>query len=170
MTVLETERLVLRWQTEDDAAFIRELVNEPAWKRFIGDRQVHTLDDARAYIRRSATDLYARQGFGFYLVERKADGAPVGICGLIKRDYLEDVDVGYALLSRYRGQGYAREATAGVLAYAHEALGLGRILAVTDGDNHRSIRLLEQLGMTFERLVESPEVGELKLFAWSVKK
>ena len=166
MTVFKTERLVVRRLVEADAGFMRELVNEPAWIRGIGDRRVHTLEDARAYIRRLVLDGSRYPGFGYHLVERQADGVPLGICGLLKREALEDADVGYAFLSRHGGQGYAREAAAGMLAYGREVLGLARIVAVTNPDNLRSIRLLEQLGMAVERTIRWPgESEDLLLFA-----
>ena len=107
--VLETDRLILRQLSIEDDAFILELVNDPLWLRFIGDRGVRTLDEARNYILKGPVAMYERAGFGLYLVERKIDGVPMGICGLIKRDVLDDVDLGFAFLPEYRGQGYATE-------------------------------------------------------------
>ena len=101
VTVFETDRLALRHVCTEDAAFMRELVNEPSWLRFIGDRRVRTLEDAESYIARSFQAAYERLGFGLYLVELKEDGAAAGICGLVKRDYLDDVDIGFAFLPRY---------------------------------------------------------------------
>lgn len=101
MIVLETERLILRYQKIEDAAFILELLNDPSWIQYIGDRGVRTIDDARDYILKGALDMYARLGFGFYLTELKEGGIPIGICGLVKRDFLEDVDIGFALLPRF---------------------------------------------------------------------
>jgi RimJ/RimL family protein N-acetyltransferase len=97
LIILETERLVLRLQTTDDAAFILELMNDPTWLRFIGDRLVRTLDDAKAYILNGSVRMYEQFGFFLYLVERKEDHAPIGICGLVKRDSLKDVDIGFAI-------------------------------------------------------------------------
>lgn len=166
MNVLETDRLVLRRLVLGDAAFILELVNEPAWLRFIGDKQVHNLEDARNYIRSGPLDRYARQGFGLYRVERKADGTPIGICGLIKRDSLKDVDIGFAFLPQYRSQGYGRESAAAVLAYGKTAFGLQRIVASTSPDNHDSIKLLENIGFAYEQTLRlSGESRETLLFA-----
>ena len=166
MKVLETERLVVRWLALDDAAFIHELVNEPAWLQFIGDRGVRSLDDARTYLTNGPLAMYARIGFGLFAVERKTDRALVGICGLLKRDNLDDVDLGYALLARFAGHGYARESAAAVLAHGKAALGLKRIVAITSPDNARSISLLESLGFAFERMIRFKEAGpESKLFA-----
>ena len=119
MRVLETERLALRRLTLDDAEFIFRLVNEPSWLRFIGDKNVRNLDDARNYLRTGPLDMYERFGFGMFLVERKHDGVAVGACGLLKRDTLPDPDIGYAFLPEYWGKGYALEAASAVLEYGH---------------------------------------------------
>jgi RimJ/RimL family protein N-acetyltransferase len=155
LQVTTTDRLVLRWLTEEDAGFILELTNDPDWLRHIGDRGIRTLDDARKYIATGPAAGYARGG-GLWAVELKESGAPIGICGLINRDWLEDVDVGFAFLPRYRGKGYAREAAAGTLAHARSALGLTRIAAIVSPENEASIRLLTQLGLGFERMARPP--------------
>lgn len=166
MTILETERLILRRLSLDDAGFILELLNEPGWLRFIGDKGVRTLEDARSYILKGPVEMYARHGFGLYLTELKKDGTPVGLCGLIKRDALKDVDLGYAFLRRFWGNGYAYEAASAVMAYAKATLGLERIVAITTPDNGSSIALLEKAGFAFEGMVQLPGDGaELKLFA-----
>ena len=163
--VCDTARLVLRRLTLEDAAFILELVNEPGWLRWIGDRNVHSLEDARGYLERGPLRLYDTLGFGFYRVELKADGTPIGICGLIKRNGLDDVDIGFALLERHAGNGYACEAAAAAVRHAREDAGLGRLVAITSLDNARSIALLEKLGMRFERLIRLPDGTEdLRLF------
>jgi RimJ/RimL family protein N-acetyltransferase len=163
--ILETERLFLRWLSTDDAEFIFELVNEPSWLRFIGDRGVRTLDDARDYIVNGPVAMYERHGLGLYLVESKTDTSPLGICGLIRRDTLEDVDIGFAFLPRQWGKGYALESAAAVLEHAKHTLGLRRIVAITSLDNDSSIRLLEKLGMTFEHTLRMPEeTDDVKLF------
>jgi RimJ/RimL family protein N-acetyltransferase len=166
MIVLQTERLILRRLTLDDAAFILELVNEPSWLQFIGDRGVRNLEDARNYLVKGPLAGYDRVGFGLYLVESKDSGVPMGMCGLIKRDTLPDVDIGFAFFPRFWGQGYAYEAAAAVLAYGRKTLGLKRIVAITDPDNHSSIKLLERLGLKFEQLIQlSGDSMKLKLFA-----
>ena len=152
--VLQTERLALRELTVDDAAFIRELVNEPSWIRFIGDRGVRSVDDARAYLEKGPIAMYARFGFGLWAVELKETGEAAGLCGLIKRDALEDVDIGFAFLPRFWGRGYALESAQAVLAYGREILGLDRIVAITSPDNDASIRLLEKIGLRFEQTIE----------------
>jgi [ribosomal protein S5]-alanine N-acetyltransferase len=164
--VLETDRLSLRRLSVEDNAFVLELVNDPLWLRFIGDRGVRTLDDARDYVLKGPVAMYERVGFGLYLVERKSDGVPLGICGLIKRDALEDVDLGFAFLPEFRAHGYAYESAAAVLAYGRHAFGLNRIVAITSPDNEQSARLLEKLGFTFEKMIQLPNDSEaVKLFA-----
>lgn len=166
--VLETARLRLRHLTTADSAFILELVTDPDWLRFIGDRGVRTAEDARAYIENGPMKLYERLGFGLYLVALE-DGTPLGMCGLIKRDSLEDVDIGFALLPAFRGRGYAHEAACAVRDYAFEVLGLERIVAITSPDNDASARLLERLGLAYERTIPGPSGGQVsRLFALNV--
>jgi len=158
--MIETDRLVLRPLTLDDAGMMLELLNDPDFLRYIGDRGVRTQADAREYILKGPMEMYAQRGFGPYLVERKADGAALGICGLIKRDFLVDVDLGFAFLPAYRSQGYAYESSVAVLAHAREALRMRRLVALVDPDNGRSAGLLERLGFHPEGTVRFP--GEEK--------
>lgn len=170
LQVATTQRLILRRLTLDDAAFILELVNEPGWLRFIGDRNARDLEGARAYLERGPMSLYPKLGFGFYRVELGVDGTPVGICGLIKRDALEDVDIGFALLERHAGHGYAYEAAAETVRHAREDLGLKRLAAITNTDNLRSIALLEKLGMRFERMFRLPgDESDVRLFGMELQ-
>jgi RimJ/RimL family protein N-acetyltransferase len=154
MKVFETPRLVLRWFELEDAVFIVELLNEPGWKQFIGDRGVSDLESARAYLQNSPLASYAQHSFGLYAMESKSDGSLLGMCGLIKRDGLNDVDIGFALLSRHEGQGLAHEAAAATLVYARDVLKLPRVVAITAVDNERSARLLQRLGMTYEQTIQ----------------
>ena len=154
--VLETDRLVLSHFTLDDAAFIHELANEPSFLRFVGDRGVRTLDDARAYLRDSPLASYAQHGFGLFRTALKDGDVPIGMCGLLKRDELADVDVGFAFLERYVGRGYATESASAVMDYGYHVLGLDRIVAITSPDNHGSIRVLEKLGLQFEKTLDVP--------------
>lgn len=154
MKVLETERLALRRLTPDDAEFVRELVNEPSWIRFIGDRRVRTAEDARAYLEKGPIAMYRRHGFGLWLAELKATGEAAGLCGLIKRDALDDVDIGFAFLPRFWNRGYALESARAVLAYGREVLELDRIVAITSPDNEASIRLLRKIGLRFEQTID----------------
>ena len=166
--VVETKRLMLRRLCEDDTDFILELLNEPSFLEFIGDKGVRTLEDARKYILTGPVDSYARHGFGLYLTALKDDGTAIGICGLLKRDSLEDVDIGFAFLPAFWSQGYAAESAAAVLNHGRCDFKLERILAVTSSGNDRSIRLLEKLGLRFERMVRLAEDdAEIMLFASS---
>ncbi|MBD2021936.1 GNAT family N-acetyltransferase [Leptolyngbya sp. FACHB-36] len=160
MRVLETERLILRRLTIEDSKFILELLNDPAWLKFIGDKGVRTLDDAHDYILKNLVAMYERLGFGLYLAELKSGGVPIGICGLIKRDSLEDVDIGSAFLPEFRGKGYAYESASAVMDYGRRTFGLNRIVAITSPDNYDSAKLLEKLGFSFERTVKLSDDSE----------
>ena len=165
MHVLETERLALRRLTTDDAPFILELLNDPAFLRFIGDKGVRTLEDARQYIRQGPMESYERLGFGLYLVSLKGTSIPIGMCGLIKRDALEDVDIGFAFLPGYRASGYGSESALAVRDYGMNVLGLKRLLAITDPDNAGSIRVLEKIGLKFDSMIRlTPESPEIRLY------
>jgi ribosomal-protein-alanine N-acetyltransferase len=162
---LETDRLVLRRLTIADAPFILGLLNEPSFVRFIGDKRVRTLDEAREYIAQGPMASYEQHGFGLYLTSLK-DGTPIGMCGLLKRDVLDDVDIGFALVPPFWSQGYAGEAAAAILDYGRTVLGLERIVAVANPDNAASIRLLEKLGLRFSRMARlAADEPELKLFS-----
>ena len=135
MIVLETERLLLRYASVDDAGFVLTLLNEPSFLRFIGDRGVRTLDDARRYIVERFIDSYERNGFGLWVVERKKLPGPIGICGLVKREALPDPDIGFAFLPAFWSAGYAYESAMGVKVHALQVLGLTKLLAVTNLEN-----------------------------------
>ncbi|EJQ54341.1 hypothetical protein IEI_01550 [Bacillus wiedmannii] len=166
MIVLETERLVLRWFDIKDAPFILELVNDPAWIQFIGDKRIKNLDDAKKYILNGPVDMYNKMGFGLYLVERKEDFTPLGMCGLIKRDSLEDVDIGFAFLEKFRSKGYGFESASAVIDYGVQDLGMKRIVAITTIDNINSEKLLEKVGLQFEEII-SDSGEDLKLFGYN---
>ena len=169
MSVLETERLALRRLSADDAEFIVELLNQPSFIRNIGDRGVRTNEDAVRYIQNGPVASYERFGFGLYLVELKDTAIPIGICGLLKRETLEDVDVGFAFLPQFWSRGYAVESASAVLKHGRNVLGIDRIVAITSLDNHGSIKVLEKIGLKFERLMKLSEVEpEIKLFASDV--
>src|SRR5919108_4796570 len=157
MKILETERLILRQFSTDDAQFILALLNEPSFIRNIGDRGVRNLEDARSYITRVPIASYEQNGFGLYLVELKGSGEPIGMCGLIKRAELEDVDIGYAFLPKYWSKGYAVESALAVKEYARDIIGLKRLVAITDPENRGSIRVLEKIGLKFEKMVRLSE-------------
>lgn len=162
--ITTTARLRLRELTHGDALFVKDLVNDPDWIRYIGDRHVHSIEDARGYVDRIRSS-YAKHGFGLWVVEPLEGGAAMGFSGLIQRDYLEHPDLGFAFLPAARGQGYAREAAEGVLALAR-ARGIPRLMAIFDPDNAASQRVLEAVGFRFERSFDEPQTNEkLNLFA-----
>ena len=165
MALIETERLSLRLFTPGDAAFILELLNDAAFLQHIGDKGVRTHDDALAYIETGPPATYTRLGFALYAVDLREGGETIGMCGLVKRDALEDPDVGFAFLERFRSRGYAYEAAAAVLRYARSALGLTRILAITSPGNAASIELLQKLGFRFERRQRLCDGDEVDMFA-----
>ena len=163
---IATARLVLRSFTLDDDAFILRLLNDPGFVRHIADKGVRDLEGARRYLCDGPLASYARWGFGLWRVGLAGDDTPIGMAGLLKRDYLPDMDTGYAFLPEYGGQGYAREAAAAVLAYARGELAVPRVLAIVNENNARSIRLLEQLGFEPEGTVRPPgEQTDVRLFA-----
>jgi RimJ/RimL family protein N-acetyltransferase len=147
MLILETPRLRMRWFTAADADFLRALLNDPGWLANIGERNVRTRAQARTWIAMRHTATYGRLGFGFWGVERKSDGVLIGMCGLIKRDTLMEVDVGYALMPAFRGQGYASEAAAACVRYGHDVLGLPEVWGITNPDNAGSAAVLRQIGL-----------------------
>lgn len=164
-TVLETPRLALRELHAGDAPFILELLNEDGFLKFIGDKGVRTLSDARDYIAKGPVDSYRRFGFGLYLTSLREDGTPIGMCGLVKRDSLPDVDVGFAFCSRYWSKGYAAESAAAVLDYGRTVLGLKRIVAITALDNRASMAVLEKIGLRREGKITLVADGpELNLY------
>jgi RimJ/RimL family protein N-acetyltransferase len=134
--------------------------------RFVGDRGVRTPEDAARYIILRFVESYRQHGFGLWLVEPKAEGMPAGICGLLKRGTLPGIEVGYAFLPPFRGKGYAFEAASAALGHARDVLGLHSLYAIVNPDNSISIRVLEKLGMRFERMVRLPgEESEVKLYS-----
>jgi RimJ/RimL family protein N-acetyltransferase len=166
LNVIETERLNLREMSEADAGFVLELLNDPDFIRYVADRGVRTDEDAARYISERFVESYRRNGFGLWLAETRDGGAPVGICGLVKRDSLPGVDIGYAFLPPFRAKGYAYEAASAVVCHARDVLGLPRLYAITDPENAVSMRVLEKLGMKLERLVRlSPDESEVNLFS-----
>lgn len=160
MLVLETERLLLRPFTTDDAPFALTLLNEPSFLRFIGDKKVRTIEDARQYILNGPMACYQQNDFGLLVIELRDSHTPIGMCGLLKREELPHPDMGFAFLPDYWGQGFAFEAANAVLNDARERLKLNEILAIVNPDNDASINLLGRLGFRF--LVEN---GEVDLYA-----
>ena len=168
-SVLRTERLELREMGVDDADFMLQLLNEPSFIENVGDRGVRSAAEARRYILDGPVASYERFGFGLYVVELSALSLPIGICGLLRRDWLKDVDLGFAFLPRYWSRGYAYESGSAMTRYAQEVVGLSRITAITAPDNEPSMRVLGKLGFTFERMVERPNRETLRLFGYGAR-
>ena len=155
MLALETERLNLRrFNVDSDAPFALTLLNEPSFLRYIGDKKVRNLDDARQYLLNGPIASYEKHGFGLYAVELKDSQTSIGMCGLLKREELPEPDIGFAFLPEFWNKGYAFEAAAAVMKDARETLNLSRILAIVNPDNYASMKLLERLGMRFERMLD----------------
>ena len=170
MKILETERTILREVAEDDAEFILDLLNQPSFIRYIGDRNVRTIDEARVYIESRLTKSYRKFGFGMWAVQLKETNVAAGLCGFVKRDSLPEADIGFAFLPQYAGQGYAFESAAAALEYGRNVLNLNPVLAITSKDNESSGKLLGKLDFKFERLVKLPhDDEELKLFSSSAE-
>lgn len=168
MNIIETERLFLRKFTIEDAVFLVELLNTPKWIQFIGDRGITEISEAEEYINTKFVANYEKLGFGFYLVMLKNTNIPVGMCGLVKRNGLEDVDIGFAFLPNHEKKGYAFEAAFATLHYAKTVLKLQRIVAITTQENINSIQLLQKLGLQFEKIIDlAADDRDLMLFGIS---
>ena len=162
--IITTERLVLEQFTTDDAAFMLELLNSPGFIKYIGDRNVRTVAEAAKYLENSALKSYNDFGYGVWKVSLK-DKIPVGLCGLINRETLDDIDLGFAFLPKYERLGYGYEAAIACLDYARSVLKLNRIVAFTSLENIPSQNLLVKLGFTFERIIKvQPLNADVKLF------
>ncbi|KAA3656755.1 MAG: N-acetyltransferase [Calditrichaeota bacterium] len=165
MTEIETARLALSHLSFDDAPFILTLLNDEDFIKNIGDKNVRAIADAENYLKNGPIQSYENFGFGLYRVSNKATGTPVGICGLLKRETLPDVDIGYAFLPQYCGMGYATESTCAVMAYAQNTLGLARIVAVVSPENEASKKVLHKLGLRYEKMIQlAPGDSECMLF------
>lgn len=169
MKIIETERTILREVTETDAEFVLDLLNQPSFIRFIGDRNVRSVEQARDYIESRFTESYRKFNFGMWAVEMKETNATAGICGFVRRDSLPDVDIGFAFLPQFERRGYAYESAAAVLEYGKNILNFKRVLAITSQDNESSGKLLGKLNFKYERLIKLPhDDEELKLFSSNV--
>ncbi len=166
--ILETERLRLRELTLTDAPFIVELVNSPGWLKYIGDRNIKTIDQAKTYLTNGPIKSYHDNGFGLWLVETKDTNTPLGMCGILKRETLDHPDLGFAFLAEFIGKGYGFEAATATLEFAKEKLTLPTLNAITVPYNQNSIKLLEKVGMKFSKRISfanNPE--ELLLYQLS---
>ena len=150
MNILKTKRLLLREVSTDDADFILKLINEPAWHEFIYNHSTDTIEKASDYIEQKMIAMYQKLGFGLWIVEKIQNAEPIGICGLLKRDTLNCIDLGFAFSADYWGQGFASEASIGALIYARNKLKAQRVIAITDPLNTRSVKLLEKIGFVYE--------------------
>ena len=163
---IKTKRLVLRRLTLDDAPLMLLVWNDPAFVRYVGDRGIRTVDEARTALAEGALKLYADYGFGPYRMSRKSDGVDVGICGLFRRDGLPDTDIGFSTLPQYCGQGFGYEAARAVIEHARTDARLARLTALVSADNTASVRLIEKLGLIFEKMIRIPgEASDVCLYA-----
>lgn len=167
MQIAETNRLIISKLTLKDASFFLELVNSPNWIKYIGDRNLNTVKNAEDYLKNGSIKSYADFGFGFYKLQLKEDQLkPIGTVGLIKRKELEHVDIGFAMLPEYEGRGFGYESSIAILKIAKKQFNINKILAITLPENISSIKLLEKLGLAFEKRVKPFEDDEeLLLFA-----
>jgi RimJ/RimL family protein N-acetyltransferase len=163
MKILETKRLILRRLTRKDAEFVLELMNEPGFIKYVADRGLRTTADAAEYISQKIIPSYARFGFGSYRVDLKESETAIGICGLVKREALDEVDIGFAILQRFCRQGFAYEAAAAVMHYGRSVLELPRIVGVVAPGNRASIHLLEKLGLSLQQQIHLPGYGSASL-------
>ncbi|MCR9549327.1 MULTISPECIES: GNAT family N-acetyltransferase [Vibrio diabolicus subgroup] len=169
MKTLITERLILRLVSVDDAPFILELYNHPDFYRFVGDKQIRTEYEAARYIKENMLRMQKVKGVSLLVVEKKDDGQPIGICGLVKRDTLQHYDLGYGFLPSAYGCGYGVESATVVLEYAREEMKLDKLAAITNNDNIRSISLLKKLGFEFERVEQQYDNGRtLELYTMTL--
>lgn len=167
--ILSTTQLQLREFDLNDTDFIIQLVNSPKWIEFIGDRNIKSQAEAKTYLTNGPIKSYADYGFGLWLVELKEEALPIGMCGLLKRDYLASPDIGFALLPEYLGKGYGHEIAQATLQYARDQLKITEILAITDEKNIISIKLLTKLGLYQNKEIVSPHGDQLLLFSSTQK-
>lgn len=165
--ILETSRLALREFKTSDADFIIQLVNTPKWIKFIGDRNIKSREDAFGYLENGPFKSYAENGFGLWLVELKASKIPIGMCGLLKRETLQNVDIGFALVPEFFNKGYAHEIASATLDYAKNGLNLKDIIAITNPKNKASIKLLDKIGLSFQKSITSETKENLLLLSSS---
>ena len=165
--ILETEKLKLRELTMDDTSFIIELVNSTGWLKYIGDRNIKTTEQAKSYLENGPLKSYQESGFGLWLVETKDTKNPIGMCGLLRRDYLNHPDIGFAFLPEFIGKGFGFEAAAATLSLAKDQLKILTLYAITMPTNYASIKLLEKIGMKFIKSI-SPHGSQEELHLYQV--
>jgi RimJ/RimL family protein N-acetyltransferase len=162
--IVETERLLVREIVTDDAEFIRELLNTESFLKYIGDRGVRTVDEARVFIEDRYRHSYRDNGYGLYAVELKSNGKLIGMCGFVRRASLPGPDIGFAFLPEYEGKGYGFESATEMMRFGRERLSFDTVYAITSKDNDISGKLLTKLGFSFDKFVIMPDGEELKLF------
>jgi ribosomal-protein-alanine N-acetyltransferase len=160
MKTIESERLFLRPLTLEDGEFILQLLNTDGFIKYIGDRNVKTIEQAKNYLINGPLKSYETNGFGLSLVELKTDRTPVGMCGLLKRDYLDHPDIGFAFLPDYTGKGYAYEIVKEIIRHGLDELQMEKILAIVLPENSPSIKLLERAGFRYDKNFISPDTNE----------
>ena len=163
--ILETERLILREFNIDDAEFILKLLNTPAWLEYIGDKNVRTLEDAVNYLEKGPIKSYKENGYGLWLTSLKNNSAPIGMCGLVNRESLDDIDIGFAFLPEYSKLGYGYEIAHATINYANHVLRIDKVVAITDSNNIPSIKLLNKIGLQFEKTLNLSENDKVLLFS-----
>ncbi len=165
--LLKTSRLQLREFNLKDTDFLISLLNSEGWLQFIGERYVKTTPQALIYLKERLIKSYKDFRFGFYLVELNDSKIPIGMCGLVKRDFLEYPDLGFAFLPQYNGFGYGLEASKAAIQFAKEELNQKKLLAITDPKNQKSIHLLEKLNFKFDQIIKS-EKEDLNLYSLEI--
>lgn len=163
--ILETQNLNISKFQISDSPFILELLNTPSWLKYIGDKNVKNLGDAHQYLLNGPIKSYEENDFGLWKVTLKEGDISIGMCGLVNRPTLEDVDIGFAMLPEFSGKGYGFESASATLAFAKNELNLKKIVAITMEENVYSQKLLQKIGLRFEQNVKFSEEGEeLMLF------
>ena len=162
--IIETERLKLRKLALEDSGFLIELLNSPGWIKYISDKNVHTVEDAHIYLKDGPFQSFSVNGFGLCMVELLSDDTPIGICGLIKREFLSTPDLGFAYLPQFHGKGYAFEMAQAIVIHAKEKLKISTLSAITLESNMKSKQLLKKLGFHYNQNITSPTGEKLQLY------
>ena len=171
MIISETQRLIITKVDLQDAPFFFELMNTPHWIKYIGDKKIKTVTHAKAHLKKGILKSYRKDGFGFYKVLLKSENLKtIGICGLVKRKELEDVDIGFGFLPDYEGKGFGYESSIEIMKLAQNKFKIKKVAAITSPKNVNSIKLLEKLGLTYKkRIIPFDDAEELLLFAKTFK-
>jgi RimJ/RimL family protein N-acetyltransferase len=158
--IIETERLLLRNFTEEDAELIYRLNLDPEVTRYTGD-PVRDKEHASEILEKTILPQYALYGHGRWAVHTKPGHDPIAIgfigwCGLKYRPEVNEIDLGYRFMKDTWGRGYATEAAYASLRFGFEKLGFKRIVGRALPGNIASIRVLEKCGMIYigEEVIE----------------